>query len=151
MRSSIKSKKSIQNQPAIRDKIEKSKKPPAKPADRLPIGKEKSVTYRPRSRCLWPGDFGFVIFTTIIIFVPAMCCLIVVIWLSDSEEVTIPLKLILTIVYIPFIYISLRMLYSAAFSDPGIIPNVHVNSNIPNTLKKQADSKRDYYVEYKNK
>ena len=150
MRSSIKSKKS-DNKSAIRDKIGGAKKPPAKPADPLPIGKEKNVTYKPKSKCLWPGDFGFVIFTSIIIIVPACLCLIVVIWMSDSEEVTIPLKLILTIVYIPFFYISLKMLYSAAFSDPGIIPNVHQNSNIPNTLKKVADSKREYFVEYKNK
>ena len=90
---SRKSRKSLNSQATInkntREKIqknlEKSNKAPGKPEDPLPIGKEKILTYKPKKKCLCPSDFGFVIFTFIIIFVPAMCCLIVVIWMSDFD------------------------------------------------------------------
>lgn len=45
----------------------------------------------------------------------------------------------------------LILLYRVAFTDPGIIPAIHMNSGIVNTEQKKVDSVREYYAEYKEK
>lgn len=54
-------------------------------------------------------------------------------------------------VYTVFLGLSLTHLFWTMLSDPGILPAIYMNSGIPSCDSKQADSQREYYVEYQPK
>jgi len=57
-------------------------------------------------------------------------------------------KIILTSVYTIFLFLCLYNFYKTAFSDPGILPSIYMNSEIPPNERKEADNKNTYYVDY---
>ena len=74
-----------------------------------------------------------------------------VIWFSDETKIDLLQKIILTSVYSLFLFLCVFYFCMTAFSDPGILPAIYQNSEIPPNEKKEADNKNTYYVDYQNK
>ena len=112
------------------------------------------MCYDSKKKCYWPSDLKFGMFTFTIIFIPAGICFACPIWGSDPEEIELEVKIILSILEGLFLFMSLWNLFFCAFTDPGVIPAMHMNSGIPTTKycnRSLPDVKKDYYCEYKNK
>ena len=99
---------------------------------------------------MWPTDFKFTMFTFTIIFIPVSVAFACPIWGSDPDIIGIEVKLLLTVIVAFLAFMSLYNLFNCAFTEPGIIPAVHINSGIPQYKEplKGADPKKDYYCEY---
>ena len=71
--------------------------------------------------------------------------------MSDTTQLSLLTKIVMSIIEVVFLYMSLKNLFTCAFTEPGIIPSVHMHTNIPNTNQKLADENRDYVVKYQTR
>lgn len=46
---------------------------------------------------------------------------------------------------------SLWSFFNITFTDPGILPSLQLNNQIPDYEKYKADGYKEYFVEYQNK
>jgi hypothetical protein len=90
-------------------------------------------------------------FTFTIIFVPVTAAVVISIWMSDTTQVSNLTKIVMSIIEVVFLYMSLKNLFTCAFTEPGIIPSVHMHTNIPQATQKLADENRDYVVKYQTR
>lgn len=111
------------------------------------IGKEGALSYNSQSRRVCPSDWVFTIFTTALIVIPTALVLIVVV--PMNEKIPIWVKIILEILICITAFLSLKMLFTCATTDPGVVPNVSVyNPSIPDQNKFKIDTKKEYYAKY---
>ena len=60
-------------------------------------------------------------------------------------------KFHVTVLICVTLFMSLKYFYLVSFTEPGILPSVQMNTEIPNYDNKKPCSIRDYYVEYESK
>ena len=105
------------------------------------------MSYNSKTKSLCPSDGKFTILTMLAIIVPAGLSFYVI-WFCDSEKIDFITKIILSSIYGFFLFLSVFYFCMTAFSDPGILPSIYMNSDIPCTEKKKADNLKAYYVDY---
>lgn len=111
------------------------------------IGKEGAFSYNSHSRRVCPSDWVFTIFTVALIVIPTALVLVVVV--PMNEKIPIWLMILLEILICVTVFLSLRMLFKCATTDPGVIPNASVyNSGITDQNKCKIDLKKEYYAKY---
>ena len=103
------------------------------------------MTFNSRTHRLWPSDFKFFLFTILIIVGPTALALWLI-WSSDENHFDITLKVGATVLISLTLIACLSLLYRVAFTDPGILPAIHMNSGIVNTEGKRADNVKEYFA-----
>ena len=73
--------------------------------------------------------------------------------MCDDKELadTAQYKFHMIVIICVTVFMSLKYFYLVAFTEPGILPSIQMNSEIPNYENKKPCNIRDYYVEYQTK
>ena len=82
----------------------------------------RSVTYNPDTKRMWPSDLGFTLCTLTLIIVPTTLCYIYAIIMAETYGTV--MKVFVFLVYCVSIYGCLRNLYKCSFTEPGVIPPI---------------------------
>ena len=114
------------------------------------LGYTRAMSFNSRTHRLWPSDFKFYLFTMSIIIGPTAVAFWLI-WTSDENHVDFTMKVGATVLVSMTLIACLSLLYRVAFTDPGILPAIHMNSGITNTEAKKADNIKEYYAQYKEK
>ena len=85
------------------------------------FGKKDQVRYNPESKKVCPSDWWFIILTLILIIGPTALAYFVIL---GNEELEAWIIIILLLFETGSIYLCLWALYSAATTEPGIIPKI---------------------------
>jgi hypothetical protein len=87
------------------------------------------------------------------IIFPTCLMIFVTIKLCDDAALadTAHYKFHVTVLLCATMFMSLKYFYLVSFTEPGILPSVQMNSEIPNYSNKKPCNIRDYYIEYESK
>lgn len=89
--------------------------------------------------------FAIIFPTCLMIFVTIRMC-------DDAALAdTARYKFHVTVLLCVTMFMSLKYFYLVSFTEPGILPSVQMNTEIPNYDRKSPSSIRDYYIEYERK
>ena len=107
------------------------------------FGKRKQVRYNPESKRVCPSDCWFIFMTCFIIVVPTGATYYLIV---ANEEIDEWLICLLILVESGTLFLCLWALFSAAFTEPGIIPRM---KSMPGDYV-VSNPKQAQYVEYMN-
>jgi len=87
------------------------------------------------------------------IIFPTILMIFVTIRMCDEKELadTAQYKFHMTVLLCVTLFMSLKYFYLVSFTEPGILPSIQMNTEIPSYENKKPCSIREYYVEYQTK
>lgn len=114
------------------------------------LGYERQLKYNSKRKCMTQrcSNLGAAGVAQFGIYGPTLTAIVINVWMCSSEVLDKEAKMALTILLVVTCSMSLSSYYAVMFSDPGIIPAVHMNSKITDTRKFKADANKVIYVQY---
>lgn len=117
----------------------------------MKLGYNRQITLSAATGTIVPSDGCAALFAQIAIILPSAGTIAVSLWMAESDNVDMQAKIVLSVILGTTLLMTLEHYYIAMFSDPGILPSVHMNTGINFHSKRKADPLRSYYVEYMTK